>query len=1158
MAYRFNRHDVNQKPDIVLRKATQLYEEDQKDDALTLLINIIAKNKIKYRQWQNNAHPEIFELYIKICVEKRKSQVAKDGLYQCKAMTQHSHPDELETVIQNYLNKAHEQAKKAKKASKDSLKELSQAEDLDNMYDPEQLLNSVTASTDEDRAEKLHYLPWFKFLWDAHKQALDVLSWHNVKLEPKYRDVAFEACKIAVENNRINDFRRLSETLRNHLRQMTDTTSKSQRRENQVCLYAPTPTEQIRASQVIQTEIRHKMLETAISLRMWADAHKTIEDIFLIQQFTRRDPKSYANTPKFHSKFLNLISKVFENSGHDLLHAATRHKIFRLTRDMKQNTTAKELVHLRKLAAQTLVATLSIKLTEKIDGLSKYMYEVSNTSVQTDKYVKWYRFLGYERMPTRQQLVNEIKYNGVMQNIPEELIILYKNLEDQFNPLRLASRVDNCLKWLNDEKNNELSEILKPYAEKLQHVTASRIISQISNTYETIDFDRISKLVPFYDSFELEQHILDDCRSGRLRAKLDHATSTITFGSCFDPAPLLPHGATGSENLLTDGSQEKDWLNSYLNQVHGSLTKASVLLRPLATRQKAIESFQSSARHFAVNDDRSRHEFKKRAEKFEAIKNHIQNKHDNAERKREEDAAKKAEAEKRAKEEQEEALRKAKDAERAKEAKEKNIREFITQKLTELKTQEKMRDWCEHLEPEDLITQSIDYCADKQVDGLRKQKIEQKKALGRREDEKDYHERAKRQVEKHHREANYEARLKKKLNELEAIKQKTLNDSKAKYEEEKANKEKFIPREQFIADFTVQVEEKAIDDYNVKISEFNDMKSQAIEEKKYNMEEEHINRQLNRWKDKVNEMKTMVANYKDWEMKKKREEKHKEQLAHSEKLRKERELEAEARRPSVSRPVDERPSAGERPRRFIGNKSNDNNKPLNISNTPKQDDAGFARIRGPDPQDSWRKSEPNREPENNDGGRPSRLRFQGGPKKAEPEADSWRNPRNLSNDRNPQRRPSAERDAGRFGPPRRRDDDRSPPRRRDDDRPFRRRDDDRDGPIRRRDDDRDGPIRRRDDDGPRGFGGPRRNGPGGDPRDRSPRNFRREEDGPPRRNDRRSPRRDQDDGGWRRNNDGDGNARKERPKRFTNKKPDPKPDTEPKETVDKDGWTHIN
>ena len=170
----------------------------------------------------------------------------------------------------------------------------------------------------------------------------------------------------------------------------------------------------------------------------------------------------------------------------------------------------------------------AIPLTQKHDGLSRLL---DMTNQVTEKNQRLAKLLNFERFPTRAQLIEDLKWKHVIRHVPRELAALFNCLEMEFNPLRLAEKTEECMKWLKDEEKNPYFEILAPYLDKIQHVTASRTLQQIAQTYDTIVFDRLLQLIPFYSAFELEQHILDSCRTGALRAKIDHGTNTVSFGS---------------------------------------------------------------------------------------------------------------------------------------------------------------------------------------------------------------------------------------------------------------------------------------------------------------------------------------------------------------------------------------------------------------------------------------------------------------------------------------------------------------------------------------------------------------------------------------------------------------------------------------------------
>merc|ERR1711937_637352 len=575
------------KPEQALRKATDLLkikaDEEAKNpeeaknfkrekQALKILSEVI-KNR-KFRQWNPKYHPDIFKLYVELCVKLQKSYTCKEGLYSCKTMCQHQHPEELNNIIRHYMKLAKERIVSAKKESKDSLDALKDLDDLDNYVTPEALLSAVTSAEDSDRADRQHLTPWVRFLWDCFRQCLDILR-NNRNYEELYQNVAENACKFCIEYERNNEFRKLCDTLRQHLKLITDPSqlkTTGTRAQTQIVLVHSKIEKSHQKSQEIQTLLRMKQLDTAIALKLWQEAFKAIEDVYAIQQYTRRYAKAFAHQSRFKSEFLQYISTVLQEAGQPLFHAASCHKIFQINQTMNRNISAKEL---SKLASRTVIATLAIPMNEKQHGLGR-MLDMGNQALE--KHQRLADILAYDGIPNRDQLVQDIQWRHVIRYVPDPLKDLFKNLEIEFNPLRLADRVEKCLNYMKSDEN-ENRDILFPYLGQIHHVTASRVIKQVSETYETIDFQRLLSLVPFYDQFELEQHILDAARCGDLRVKIDHSQKSVIFGSVFDPAPLCVRVSNDTGLGQIPGQQETDWLNQHLNSVLTALTKASVMLR---------------------------------------------------------------------------------------------------------------------------------------------------------------------------------------------------------------------------------------------------------------------------------------------------------------------------------------------------------------------------------------------------------------------------------------------------------------------------------------------------------------------------------------------------------------------------------------------------
>ena len=101
---------------------------------------------------------------------------------------------------------------------------LDKIEDLEVLLSPEDMmLGAVTGEGRQERADIEILIPWIKFLWDAYRNCLDLLR-NNKLVERLYQEIAKLAMEFCVNYDRKNEFRRLSDSLRTHLNQITRNT----------------------------------------------------------------------------------------------------------------------------------------------------------------------------------------------------------------------------------------------------------------------------------------------------------------------------------------------------------------------------------------------------------------------------------------------------------------------------------------------------------------------------------------------------------------------------------------------------------------------------------------------------------------------------------------------------------------------------------------------------------------------------------------------------------------------------------------------------------------------------------------------------------------------------------------------------------------------
>lgn len=103
---------------------------------------------------------------------------------------------------------------------------------------------------------------------------------------------------------------------------------------------------------------------------------------------------------------------------------------------------------------------------------------------------------------------------------------LYNWLEVEFHPLLLCNRVHDVITSLQSEENSPLQQ----YIPALQDVTLVRLVRQIAQVYQTIEFARLLQLAKFTTAFHLERLLVDCVRHNDMQIRIDHGKQCIHFG----------------------------------------------------------------------------------------------------------------------------------------------------------------------------------------------------------------------------------------------------------------------------------------------------------------------------------------------------------------------------------------------------------------------------------------------------------------------------------------------------------------------------------------------------------------------------------------------------------------------------------------------------
>ena len=81
----------------------------------------VIKSKKRNHTFSEKLIEEIMFRYLELCVDLKKSHVAKEGLFQYRNMCQSTNVASLASVVQGYLNMAEKRTESARQESADSV-----------------------------------------------------------------------------------------------------------------------------------------------------------------------------------------------------------------------------------------------------------------------------------------------------------------------------------------------------------------------------------------------------------------------------------------------------------------------------------------------------------------------------------------------------------------------------------------------------------------------------------------------------------------------------------------------------------------------------------------------------------------------------------------------------------------------------------------------------------------------------------------------------------------------------------------------------------------------------------------------------------------------------------------------------------------------------
>merc|ERR1712212_399739 len=278
---------------------------------------------------------------------------------------------------------------------------------------------------------------------------------------------------------------------------------------------------------------------------------------------------------------------VFWKSGNFLFHAAAVFKHFQLTREMKKNISTEELA---KMASRVLAACLCVPLPSQHPEFDRF---IETDRSPAEKMARLAVLLALSQPPTRLTLLKDCVRFGVVGAAGKELQDLYNWLEVDFHPLTLCGKVDERLKFIDE--NEDFSSI-KQYTEPLRDMTLVRLLKQVAQVYQSVSMKRLLSLTKFSTHHHMEGLIVECARNNDMQVRIDHRTGSVHFGTDLSEAQRtdLPEGphiqSMPSEQVRTQLMSMMSVLDKSLATIHPDRNK----VENAELRQRITEAYHQS------------------------------------------------------------------------------------------------------------------------------------------------------------------------------------------------------------------------------------------------------------------------------------------------------------------------------------------------------------------------------------------------------------------------------------------------------------------------------------------------------------------------------------------------------------------------------------
>ena len=446
-------HHNFKKPVNALRRAQELYNAGTlkgKQFAIEILQSVL--NNRRHKQW-TATHEDLIKLYLKICVDLRNKNHAKDGLYSYRTLCQRENPRSLEIVVNYLIDLSEQKCEEARVLAGDKLK-MSELDAGEGENAGENIILSAVNSQGTSRMNKELVVPWIKFMWEAYRSVLEVTK-NNKSLIEVYQNTCVRAYKFCSTYERTLEFRKLNDMIKKHLQDSIkyyDKDRESGKKHSLIELDAD--------YFELHLDTRFIGLEIATEMKQWNQAYQIVEEVYSIMAKIDRPIK-----PQMMAAYYKSLSDMFLVSKSYLFHAYAWLKFYHLNEKNNQSLDENELT---RMASALTLSALAVPVVKRHDSVSSWSND------EADKKKRMAALLGYTFNPNRDTLLEQITSMGLLEHCEPWVQELFSLLEKEFCPHDLVSNVVKHLDHMRRE--NTFSE----YCSGIEELLVIRLCQQLS------------------------------------------------------------------------------------------------------------------------------------------------------------------------------------------------------------------------------------------------------------------------------------------------------------------------------------------------------------------------------------------------------------------------------------------------------------------------------------------------------------------------------------------------------------------------------------------------------------------------------------------------------------------------------------------------------